>query len=83
MFLGKENYLYNRKVWDKQHQSRKKLLREGVPQGGVLSPILFIILMNAGANVTADLLPPLFIRIWKEGMFPTDRKEGHLVKADS
>ena len=41
-------YLTSRKatVQNRRHHSRKKTLREGVPQGGVLSPTLFIIFMN-------------------------------------
>ena len=36
--------------------------------------------LKADADVTADLLFPLFTRIWKEGKFPKEWKEGHLVK---
>ena len=41
-------YLTNRKatVQNRHQRSKKKTLREGVPQGGVLSPTLFIIFMN-------------------------------------
>ena len=40
--------LENRKgqVQNQQHESRKEILRGGVPQGGLLSPTLFIIFMN-------------------------------------
>ena len=41
-------YLHNRKakVQVKQHFSKKKILRQGVPQGGVLSPTLFLIFIG-------------------------------------
>ena len=36
--------------------------------------------LKADASVTADLLFPLFAKIWNDGEFPKDWKEGHLVK---
>ena len=36
--------------------------------------------IKADAIGTAHALHPLFTRIWNEGTFPTDWKEGHLVK---
>ena len=41
-------YLHNRKakVQVKQHFSKKKTLKQGVPQGGVLSPTLFLIFVG-------------------------------------
>ena len=41
-------WLENKKgqVQNHQHQSRKEILRDGVPQGVVLSPTFFIIFMN-------------------------------------
>ena len=38
--------LENRKGQDQQHQSRKEIFRDGVPQGCVLWPTVFIIFMN-------------------------------------
>ena len=41
-------YMHNRKakVQIKQHLSKKTTLRQGVPQGGVLSPTLFLIFIR-------------------------------------
>ena len=41
-------YMHNRKakVQIKQHLSKKRTLRQGVPQGGVLSPTLFLIFIR-------------------------------------
>ena len=36
--------------------------------------------LKAEADVAADILLPLFNKIWNEGKFPEDWKEGHLVK---
>ena len=36
--------------------------------------------LKADIKVTADILHELFIKIWNEGSFPSDWKEGHLVK---
>ena len=43
-----EQFLLNRsaRVRVGNHQSQKKVLRDGVPQGGVLSPTLFTIFVN-------------------------------------
>jgi len=45
-------WLENKKgqVQNHQHQSRKEILRDGVPQGGVLLPTLFIIIMTDVLN---------------------------------
>ena len=36
--------------------------------------------LKADIKVTADILHELFTKIWNEGSFPSDWKEGHLVK---
>ena len=48
MFKWIQSYLFNRRarVSLDQLSSRKILLRQGVPQGGVLSPTLFLVLIN-------------------------------------
>ena len=48
MFKWTGQYMHNRrvKVQIKQHLSKKRTLRQGVPQGGVLSLILFLIFIH-------------------------------------
>ena len=48
MFKWIGQYMHNRKakVQAKQHLSKKRTLRQGVPQGGVLSPTLFLIFIR-------------------------------------
>ena len=48
MFKWISQYLHNRnaRVQMGGSYSRKRILKEGVPQGGVLSPTLFIIFIN-------------------------------------
>ena len=48
MYKWISQYLYNRtaRVRVEGEYSREKVLREGVPQGGVLSPTLFLVFIN-------------------------------------
>ena len=52
MFKWIGQYMHNRKakVQLKQHLSQKRTLRQGIPQGGVLFPTLFLIFIG-------DILP--------------------------
>jgi ribonuclease HI len=48
MYQWISQYMQNRssRVQIKQHQSKAKVLKQGVPQGGVLSPTLFLVFMK-------------------------------------
>ena len=36
--------------------------------------------LKANAGLSAEMLQPLFEKMWKEGQFPKEWKEGHLIK---
>ena len=80
MYQWISQYLTNRKaqVHLNGTYSRKKTLKEGVPQGGVLSPTLFLVFIN---NIVRDMPHKVLGAIYADGLVLWCSEE-HLTTAN-
>ena len=80
MYTWIDQYLRNRKarVCIGSQYSRKTTLKEGVPQGGVLSPTLFLIFIN---NIIKDLPKNVYGAIYADDLVLWCTEE-HLTTAN-